>query len=294
MDTRAKAIIRTLTISLVGGVSVCALKIGYGRSTESLAFIADGIHSLFDAAATLIGIVSIVFSSKPPDESHPYGHRKLEAVSAVMLSLLLFVAAYEVGTMALERLHSAAAFPSFSAWGFVVLGVAMMISLSVARIERLRADKLSSPFLASDALHNQSDFLISIAVLASIISTRFHIPYVDAGASILIAVYLVYFSIRLTLFNLRPLMDHSVLDPKEVEGIVTSIDGVMYCHHIRSRGETGHHFLDLNIHLPGQITLERAHQITHNVEERLKAAFPGLVDVVIHTEPHDHEPCSKD
>ena len=273
---------------------MCALKIGYGRSAESLAFVADGIHSLFDAAATLIGIISIVLSSKPPDDGHPYGHRKFEAVSAVMLALLLFVAAYEVGTMALERLHNPTTFPLFSVWGFVVLGMAMTISLSVARIERKRADTLSSPFLASDALHNQSDFLISIAVLSSIIGTRFHIPYVDAGASILIALYLVYFSIRLTLFNLRPLVDHSVLDPKEVEGIVSSIDGVLYCHHIRSRGEIGHHFLDLNIHLPGQITLERAHQITHTVEARLKAAFPGLVDVVIHTEPHDHEPCSKD
>jgi len=292
MEKRAKAVIRVLVISLSATLVAAGLKIYYGRASHSLAFVADGIHSLFDAAATLIGILSITLSSKPPDEGHPYGHQKLESVSTIALGLMLLSAAYEVGTMAIERMGHGE-MPHYSFWGFLVLGIVMIINLTVARFETNRAHDLSSQFLAADALHNQSDFLISCAVLASLLAVYFHIPYVDAGASLAITVYLVYLSLRLIWLNLRPLVDSRVLDPAKVEEIVGSTEGVMFCHNIRSRGEHGHHFLDLNIHLPGHITLHRAHEITHQVEAKLKAAFPGLVDVVIHTEPHDHPPCSK-
>jgi divalent metal cation (Fe/Co/Zn/Cd) transporter len=124
-----------------------------------------------------------------------------------------------------------------------------------------------------------------------LISARLRIPYVDSIVSILITLYLIYVAVHLLVQNLQPLVDHRVLDPREVERVAASIDGVLHCHHIRSRGEKNHHFLDLNIHLPGHISLERAHEITHTVEARLKAAFPGLVDVVIHTEPDGHPPC---
>jgi divalent metal cation (Fe/Co/Zn/Cd) transporter len=105
---------------------------------------------------------------------------------------------------------------------------------------------------------------------------------------------LVYLSIRLIVRTLGPLVDTSVLDQEKVREIVGSVEGVLHCHHIRSRGEEDHFFLYLNIHLPGQISLHRAHDITHEVEAKLKKAFPGLVDVVIHTEPHGHMPCSKE
>jgi cation diffusion facilitator family transporter len=293
MEARATAIIKTLLVCLAGGVFSSLLKIYYGRKSGSLAFFADGIHSLFDAAATLVGIISIGISSKPPDEDHPYGHRKFETVSALSLGFLQLLAAYEVGNMAYERL-SAPVPPEYSLWGVVVLVATMLLSFLMARLESGAAHNFSSHYLASDALHNQSDIGITAAVLASIFAARFQLAYLDALASIFIVFYLMYVSARLIFLNLRPLVDHSVLDPKLVEEIAGSIEGVIHCHHVRSRGEMGHHFLDLNLHLPGDITLEKAHEIAHNVESRLKEAFPGLVDVVIHTEPHGHEPCKKD
>ena len=291
-SSRLKAILQTLAICLSASVFACVIKIIYGKATGSLAFIADGIHSLFDSAATAAGMVSVIFASKPPDAEHPYGHYKFETVSAIALGVLLFLAAYEVGTMAYERITINTQAPQFTVWGVVILVVTMAINLGVAALESRMAKKLSSTFLASDAVHNQSDFLITIAVFATIVSTHFQVPFVDAGVSLLITVYLIYLAIRLIMRNLQPLVDRSVLDPEKVEEIVSSIPGVIHCHQVRSRGEMDHYFLDLNIHLPGEISLEKAHEITHDVEAKLKEAFPGLVDVVIHTEPHDHPPCS--
>lgn len=292
MVLRRHSILSTLAISLVGNLLNALLKIAYGTAFGSLAFLADGIHSLFDSTSTVIGMASIIMSTKPPDDEHPYGHQKFETLSAIALGLLLLLAAYEVGTMAFHRFFNPARQPVFSLWGFTVLGFTMLINLSTAYMERKRSVQLASNFLAADALHNQSDFLISCAVLATVVSAHFQVPYIDPLASLLITFYLVYLAVRLILFNIQPLLDRSVLDPLAVERIVNAVDGVAHCHHIRSRGEKDHHFLDLNIHLPGHITLARAHEITHEVERKLKGAFPGLVDVVIHTEPHGHEPCA--
>lgn len=294
MDERAKAIVKTLGLCLFCGLAMAAAKIAYGRSANSLAFVADGVHVLFDAGATIMGMITILWSSKPPDEDHPYGHHKFETVCAIILGILLLFAAYEVGSIAYTRLFNPDRFPTASFLGVAILVATMVVSLGLARLEEKMAARHASSYLAADSLHNRSDFWITLAVLGSVLSVHFRIPYVDAGVSILIALYLVYLAVHLMLENLKPLVDASVLDPRQVESIVSATEGVLHCHHIRSRGEAGRHFLDLNIHLPGHITLERAHEITHDVEQRLKAAFPGLVDVVIHTEPHGHPPCAVD
>jgi cation diffusion facilitator family transporter len=291
MELRAKGIVRTLAVCLSISIVAAVIKIIYGKRTHTLTFVADGIHMLFDSAATLTGMISVIFSSKPPDEGHPYGHYKIETVAATILALLLLFAAYEVGTIAYHRLLNPHLFPQFSFWGLTIIVLSMLINVALARYEAQRAKQLSSHFLATDSMHNQSDFFIGLAVLISLGSVRWQIPYVDAGASIAITFYLVYLSLRLILVNLKPLVDSSVLDPRQVEAVAASVDGVLYSHHMRRRGEKDHHFLDLNLHLPGHISLEKAHKIAHEVEAKLKAQFPGLVDVVIHTEPHGHPPC---
>ena len=270
---------------------VAAVKIAYGTGTNSLSFVADGIHILFDSGATVMGILSVLWSSKPPDDDHPYGHHKFESVSALVLCLLLGLAAYEVGSTAYQRLLHPDAFPEVSFLGLVILIASMGVSLYLARLEERVAHRHDSAYLATDAVHNRSDVCITVAVLTSILGAHFRIPYVDALVSLGIAVYLVYLSAHLLMHNIGPLVDSSVLDPRDVELVASDTEGVVHCHHIRSRGEKGRHFLDLNIHLPGHISLERAHEITHNVESRLREAFPGLVDVVIHTEPDGHPPC---
>lgn len=291
MNTRLQTIFRTLLFCLCASSVISIAKIFYGRQSGSLAFVSDGIHSLFDSLATILGMWSISASVKPPDKEHPYGHYKFETLASLALGVLLILAAHEVGTTAVDRILHPQAPPQFSLWGIVILGVTLIINLTIARYEAKVAKSVKSQFLTSDSLHNQSDFLITLGVLATIFCTKYGLVYVDAIASIIISFYLVALAVRLALTTLKPLTDHSVIDTKRVEEIACSIEGVKYCHQIRSRGLDSHYFLDLNIHLPGNITLSKAHEIAHQVEAKLKTTFPELVDVVIHTEPHNHPPC---
>lgn len=291
LNARGKKIFQTLGLCLGASTLASVSKLVYGYQSHSLAFTADGIHSFFDSAATILGMISIAHSAKPPDAAHPYGHRKFETVSALALGFLLFLAAYEVGSAAFHRVIDNAGVPHFSYWGLGILVFTMVINLSTAALEAKRAKELDSNFLKADSLHNQSDFLITCAVLISLFSAKLNWNYVDAVISLAITVYLAFLSFHLIWSNLHPLVDRSVLDVKKVEEIAQSVEGVIHCHHVRSRGEPGHYFLDLNLHLPGHISLDRAHEIGHLVEGKLKVAFPGLVDVVIHTEPDGHAPC---
>lgn len=294
VNSRTKGIVRTLLVCLSASTLGATLKILYGYNTHTLAFIADGIHSIFDSAATIVGMFTVIFSERPPDEEHPYGRQKFETVAAILLAMLLLMAAFEVTKLAYERFINPEDFPHFSYTGIAILVGMMAINLGVARYEGRRARRYRSPFLASDSAHNASDFWITLSVLVSLASVHVKVPYIDSGVSVLIAAYLVYLSFGLIRTNISPLVDKKVLDAEEVKRIVTSVEGVLHCHAIRSRGQQDHHFLDLNIHLSGNLPLAKAHEITHRVEDRLKAKFPGLVDVVIHTEPDGHPPCTKE
>lgn len=288
---RAELIRKGLTVSLVGSVVIAIGKIGYGYSSKSLAFAADGVHSLFDSASTLAGLVSTFWSAKPPDDGHPYGHQKFETVCVVGLSVVLAIAGYEIAVRAYEKIVAGTAAAPFRWEALAVLGVALLINHFVSRYQLKLAKEAKSRLLQADAVHNQSDFWVTAAVVVSVAGAPLSLAWLDPLISIGIAIYLVVFAVRILWGALRPLVDASVLDPDEVRKVVEQIPGVLFCHAVRTRGELDHLFLDLNIHLPGAIPLVRAHEIAHAVEARLKDAFPGLVDVVVHTEPHGHPPC---
>ena len=290
-NLRDRGILSVLLASFTVNLGISAAKAIYGWKTQTLVFVADAIHSFSDALAIIIGLVSVHLASQPPDVGHPYGHRKFEPVAALILAVLLLVTAYEIATVAFHRLLEPEVFPSFGWSSIVILLVALSLNFSISRWEARAAVTFNSQFLAADALHNKSDAMTALGIIASLGAIKYHVPYVDAVASLLITTYLGYLGIRLVRKNMAPLVDQSVLDPSLVERIACQVPHVLACHNVRSRGESDHYFVDLNIHLPADFTLEKAHSITHQVVESLKAAFPGLVDVVIHTEPHGHVPC---
>lgn len=288
---RAQLIRRGLVVSLAGSLVIAAAKMGFAFHSKSLAFAADGVHSLFDSLSTLIGFVSSFWAQRPPDDDHPYGHHKIETLCVVGLAILLAVAGYQIASSAYHKLVVGIATPPFHWEGVAILVTALVINFAVSRYELSMARTAKSRLLEADAVHNQSDFWTSAAVLVSAVGAPLGFGWLDPVISIGIAIYLFGFAFHMLMEAVHPLMDGSVLDAEEVRRLVVAIPGVMHCHAVRSRGERDHLFIDLNIHLPGALPLERAHEIAHAVEAKLKEAYPGVVDVVVHTEPHGHPPC---
>ena len=283
---RIKQVRRVLWITMALNVIVAGLKLAYGHWTESLSMLADGFHSLLDSSSNVVGLVAISLAAKPPDQGHPYGHRKIEALGAILISFLLFWACYEIATSAWERYQQPGVIPEVTFWSFLIMVGTMAVNYFVSRYEHRKGHELSSQILSADAAHTRSDVYASISVIVSLIAVKLHWPWVDLPAAIVIVFFIGHSGFRIVLEALNTLMDSAQLDNRQVSEIVMGVDGIRKCHNIRTRGNQSAVYMDLNIHVDPDLPTKDAHKLTHQVIASIKKAIPQVVDVVVHTEPN--------
>ena len=106
VSERMRSIRRVLWVILVLNLAVAAAKYVYGLMSGSASMQADGIHSVFDSAGNVVGLVGIALAARPADDSHPYGHAKFETYASLVIGVLLLLAAFEVGSSAVGKLVS--------------------------------------------------------------------------------------------------------------------------------------------------------------------------------------------
>jgi cation diffusion facilitator family transporter len=287
---RIRSIKRVLVLILALNFLVAGAKGIVGWFSHSLSVSADAFHSLLDGASNVVGLIAITIAAAEPDSDHPYGHRKFEVLGALGIGVLLAGASWNILTEAWARLHQGreieAHWPSYA-----VMAATMAVNIVVAVYERRRGRELQSEVLLADSAHTRSDIFATAGVIASLLFARAGIPWVDMVVAIAIAALIAWAAVRVALSGAAVLADRAVLDPVEVQKVARSVDGMIDCHEVRTRGTRDAIFADLRIHLPPELSLTKAHEIGHLVERRLKEAYPGLRDVVVHVEPHEHDPC---
>jgi cation diffusion facilitator family transporter len=286
---RDRRVQRVLVITLVLNVGVAAAKLVYGVATDALAIRADGVHSFTDALNNVVALLAIWFASRPPDEDHPYGHRKFEFLAAGAIGVSLLIVAWDVVGDALARLQGAATLPHLDNLAYVVLGGTLLINLGVASYEARMAKRLGSPLLASDAHHTRSDVFVTVGVIVAVVFTQQGYAQADLVAALVVAGFIGWAGVRVLRENVAYLTDRVRLDPERVIAVAMGVTGVRDAHDVRSRGAPGHVFVDLHIHLSSALTIQQAHTITHDVMDAIKAKIDGVEDVTIHTEPDDHD-----
>jgi cation diffusion facilitator family transporter len=265
-------------------LAVALAKIVFGYATGAVSIISDGFHSLTDSASNVMGLVGLRASRKPPDEDHPYGHRKYETLAAAGIFVFLVLVVVEVVRAAVARLAGGAP-PAVTAMSFGVMLVTLGINVTVVRYESRRGRELNSELLLADAMHTRSDVLTSCAVIVTLVAVRLGYPVVDAIGALVIAVFIGKAGIEIGRDTSRILSDRVVLDEDDIRRVVMSVPDVVGCHQIRSRGSLDHTFLDLHVWFHGDTTLNEAHRLSHVVKDRLLQRFPQIADAIIHIEP---------
>ncbi|MCP5468143.1 MAG: cation transporter [Deltaproteobacteria bacterium] len=281
---RRKQIQKVLWITLFLNFLVAGLKLGYGHLTHTLSMIADGYHSLLDGSSNIIGLIAIALATKPADRNHPYGHRNAEAIASMFISGMLFLACYEIASSAYHRFFNHES-PHVNFGSFLIMIFTMLINYGVSRYEHKQGHELGSQILTSDSAHTRSDVFASLAVIIALIGTYFKLYWLDILAASGIAIFVGYSGYQIIRESLNTLMDRIQIDPDQIKELAMAIPGVKDAHHVRSRGHSASIFMDLNIHVKPNLSLEEAHEITHQVIEKIKAEIPEVVDVVVHTEP---------
>ena len=266
---------------------VAGAKIATGLATGAVSVLSDGYHSLTDTASNVVALFGARLAGAPPDDEHPYGHRKFETMASVGILLFLLLVMREVLSAAWQRFQSGGD-PHVDATTFAVMGGTLLVNLAVVAYERRAARRLSSEVLLADAHHTTSDLLTSVTVILALVGVNLGYAWLDPAAALVVAVFIGYACWEIFTSTSGILADQIAIPEEAIREVVRGVPEVMGCHHIRTRGSADFVFLDLHIWMDPEMRLDKAHDLSHVVKDRLMARFPQIKDAVIHIEPPPH------
>ena len=280
-DGVSRVLVRVLLLNLI----VAIAKIVFGYASGAISILSDGFHSLTDAASNIAGLVGVRAARQPPDQDHPYGHRKYETVAAAAVTVFLLLLVIEVLRNAFNHLTGRSEPHAITTASFVVMLVTVAINLGVVAYESRAAERLGSEVLLADAMQTRGDVWSSLTVIGALVGARLGLPILDPLAAIVVAGFIGYAGYQVARATTGILSDRIVISDADLERVVMSVPGVVGCEKIRTRGSADHVFLDLHVWMPPDMSLHDAHDLSHVVKDRLMARYPQIADAVIHIEP---------
>jgi cation diffusion facilitator family transporter len=283
--------------SVIAALGITLLKLLTGLLTGSLAMLSEAAHSTIDLVAAGITLFSVGVADRPADDTHNYGHGKVESLSAFIESGLMLASCVWIVSEAVRRIaYKEHLSLKFSVWPFAVL--LLSIAVDFTRSKRLAhvAEEYQSDALKADALHFSTDIWSSTAVLfgllASYAGERWHIPALqlaDPIAALVVACIILYVTWKLARRTIDVLLDATPSETgekmrRELMEELRAIDGVLSVDRIRTRRSGSNYFADLTLRLPRNLTFQRSEQITVAATEAVRRHLPGA-DVVVHSVP---------
>jgi len=280
-------------ISVFAAIGMTAFKLVVGLLTNSLGILAEAAHSGLDLVAAVMTYFAVRVSDKPADEKHPFGHGKVENLSALFETLLLLATSAWIIYEAVNRLFFHPAQVEASLWSFVVMGSSIVIDINRSRMLSKAAKKYNSQALEADALHFSTDIWSSAVVILGLIGVTLA-QYIrgldwmhkaDSVSALVVAVIVIFVSAQLGRRTIAALVDSAPQGmAKKIEKAALSVEGVVNVHAVRVRPSGAYWFIDLHINMDKDINLGATHETTRNVEKAIRAVIP-LADVSVHVEP---------
>ncbi|MCD8167137.1 MAG: cation diffusion facilitator family transporter [Bacteroides sp.] len=290
---RARGIYKVTVVGSLVNFLLIIVKFLAGIYGRSAAMIADAVHSLSDFITDLIVLVFIRFSSKPVDHSHDYGHGKFETLATAMIGIILLFVGLGVLWSGTSTVWGVLHGEVLQAPGYIAL-IAAMISIVSKEIlyhyTVVKGKTLHSPALIANGWHHRSDAFSSIATLVGIggaILLGENWRILDPVAAILVSFLIMKVAIQLLIPCVDELLEKSLPEEteQEIEEIVLSFPGVSHPHDLRTRRIGNNYAIELHIRMDGNVLLTKAHQISTDIEEKLRERFGPGTHIAIHPEP---------
>ncbi len=272
--------------SIAASAGLTVAKGVIGLLTGSLAILSEAGHSLIDLSATLLTYFAVRVSGKPADAEHQYGHGKVESVTALAETALLFALTAVVIFEATQRLIGAQAHAvEATAAAFVIIVGSIAVDFFRARTLKRIAKATSSEALEADALHFGSDMWSSVAVLIGLCGVAFGYPWADAAAALVVAVFICIAGWRLGRRTINTLTDTAPAGVSERVAAIARLEpGVVAVERVRARPAGAVLFVDLGIGVSRTLPLDRVAAITERLSRDVRAELPNA-EVTITTKP---------
>jgi cation diffusion facilitator family transporter len=265
-------------VSIAAAVVTIALKSGAFALTGSVGLLSDAAESLVNLGAGVIALIALRVAARPPDHNHDYGHGKAEYFSAGAEGLMIFVAAAVILYTAVDRLLHPVALEKLG-WGLLIVAAAAVVNGLVASV-LLRAGRAHrSVTLTADGRHLLTDVVTSAGVIVGVLLVALTgwAP-LDPIVAILVGVNILVTGYRLVSSSVTSLLD-AALPPGDLAALRSALEGVRSPQvdfgEIRTRESGRQRFVSLTLLLPGDWTVERAHEVTDEVERAIRRGLPG-------------------
>jgi cation diffusion facilitator family transporter len=281
---------RTAALSIASNSTLIVLKVIAGTITGSVAILTEAIHSSIDLVASVVAFFSVRKADEPADESHRYGHEKIEHLAAAIEGILILVGSSVIAFEAIRRLIRGGHVQSVPL-GLAVIGLSVVADVAVSAVIARRARVAESAALEGDAAHLRTDALTSAAVLAGLALVKLTgAQWIDPAVALAVAAAIVSTGVRLVGRSSRVLVDEA-LPATEVAEIRDAIEdfasrGVIGYHELRTRRAGARRYVDLHVQFRSGTSLEDAHRTAHELQDVISSRL-AAADVLIHLEPAD-------
>lgn len=272
--------------SVFASLALTILKLIVGLATGSMGILSEAAHSLLDLGAAALTFLAVRVGDKQADDNHHYGHEKVESVSALVETGLLFLTSAWIIYEAVKRLSTGKTEIEVTWYAFAVMIFSIVIDYSRSRALKKVAKETKSQALEADALHFSSDILSSLTVIMGLIFVSLGVAKADAIAAIGVSFFVLHVGYRLGRRTVDVLVDATPVGLSEkINYITTRVEGVISVKRIRSRAVGVTTFIDMTIIVRSDLSVGKAHIICDQIEYQIMALIPQA-DITIHSEPH--------
>ena len=277
-------------LSVASNSALILLKAAAGTVTGSVALLTEALHSATDLVASIVALFSLRAADVPADESHPYGHEKIEDMAAAIEGVLILVGSVVIAFEAVRHLIEGTGVQRLGV-GLAVLAVSIVVNFVVSRTLSARALATSSPALAADAAHLTTDMLSSFGVLVALaIVAITGWDWLDPVVALMVAADVAAAGVRILTRSSRVLVDETLPDAEldAFRDVVAAFAerGIVGYHELRGRQAGANRHIDLHVQFRDGMSLEEAHGTAHKLQDAIRERL-GPADVLIHLEPED-------
>lgn len=267
-----------------------ATKLYAGWTTGLVAITADAVNSLGDVLTSSVVVGALYYAQQPPDEEHPYGHTRAEAVAASHVALLVMIAALGVGWEAFSEFFQPHHVPP-PWWTLALAGTNAAVKEALYHYKKRVAERTGSLAVLAHAWDHRGDALSSLAVLVGLLVVRSggsSFGWADEAAAVVVVAIVLRTAGGLFLRAANELLDVQA-DPEIVDHVrrlASAVPGVRAVEKLRVRKSGIEYLVDVHVQVDPRLTVDEGHRIGHAVKDRLVAEVSKVLDVLVHLEPH--------
>lgn len=273
-------------VGIVVNIILGAMKLFVGSLTGSIAITADAVNNISDAGSSAVTVFGFKMAGKPADRDHPFGHGRIEYITAMIVSFVVLYMGIELATQSVEKIKSPEAV-QFSLVGAIIIAVSILGKLWLAFFNKTLGKKIDSPAMTAVVADSLSDIAAtSVTLIALILSCFFPNLHIDGWLGIIVACFVLKAGIDIFKDTLSSLIGQPPSKElvEELKQRILSYDGITGIHDliVHNYGPDTF-FATVHAELPSDVDVMVGHDIIDNIENDVKREMG--IDLTIHYDP---------